>query len=40
MNHKQNKLLEVKDLKMYFSVKSDGLFQPKKQLKAVEDERL
>ena len=36
MNHKQNKLLEVKDLKMYFSVKSDGLFQPKKQLKAVD----
>ena len=36
MNHKQKKLLEVKDLKMYFSVKSDGLFQPKKQLKAVD----
>jgi len=36
MNHKQSKLLEVKDLKMYFSVKSDGLFQPKKQLKAVD----
>ena len=32
----QKDLLEVRNLKMYFSVKNDGLFKPKKQLKAVD----
>lgn len=37
MNKKEQKvLLEVKNLKMYFPVKSEELFKPKKQVKAVD----
>lgn len=36
MSKEQKELLEVRNLKMYFSVKNDGLFKPKKQLKAVD----
>ena len=36
MIKEQKELLEVRNLKMYFSVKNDGLFKPKKQLKAVD----
>lgn len=36
MSKERKELLEVRNLKMYFSVKNDGLFKPKKQLKAVD----
>jgi len=36
MNKKPKELLEVKNLKMYFPVKSEGLFKATKQVKAVD----
>lgn len=36
MSKERKELLEVRNLKKYFSVKNDGLFKPKKQLKAVD----
>ncbi len=36
MNKEQKELLEVKNLKMYFPVKSEGLFKESKQVKAVD----